>query len=44
VDWIKNAGVVRIEEGDFYGFGKMPAKLLKGVLIEYNYEHEEVKD
>jgi lipopolysaccharide transport system ATP-binding protein len=44
VDWIKNAGVVRIEEGDFYGFGKVPAKLLKGVLIEYNYEHGEVKD
>ncbi len=44
VDWIKNAGVVRIEEGDFYGFGKVPAKLLKGVLIEYNYKHGEVKN
>jgi lipopolysaccharide transport system ATP-binding protein len=42
VDWIKNAGVVRIEEGDFYGYGKMPAKLLKGVLIEYNYEYGEI--
>lgn len=34
-DWIKDAGILRVQGGDFYGTGRLPPQTHKGVLVDY---------
>jgi lipopolysaccharide transport system ATP-binding protein len=37
VDWIKNVGKVKVETGDFYGYGLIPASNSQSVFINYRF-------
>jgi lipopolysaccharide transport system ATP-binding protein len=34
-DWIKDAGALRVQGGDFYGTGRLPPQTHKGVLVDF---------
>jgi lipopolysaccharide transport system ATP-binding protein len=38
LDWVKEAGFIAVQAGDYYGSGKMPATEIPSVLIEYSWE------
>jgi lipopolysaccharide transport system ATP-binding protein len=38
LDWIKEAGYVIVEDGDFYSTGKLPATAYQGVLISFDWD------
>ena len=38
LDWIKQAGYVDVETGDFYKTGKVPAEKYQGVFVDFNWE------
>ena len=38
LDWVKEAGYVDVETGNFYGTGKTPGGSKAGVLIDYQWE------
>ena len=42
LDWIKDAGKINVEAGDYYGTGKLPASAYQGVFIDYNWDIEEI--
>ncbi len=37
LDWIVDAGSISVENGNFFGTGKLPAQTRQSVLINYNY-------
>ena len=37
LDWIRGAGVVEVESGDFYGTGKKPSSGVPTVYINYDW-------
>jgi lipopolysaccharide transport system ATP-binding protein len=37
VDWVQNAGIIIVENGDFYGTGKIAAENRAGVCINYTF-------
>jgi lipopolysaccharide transport system ATP-binding protein len=37
-DWIKNAGIIFVENGDYYRTGIIPASGKQGVLIDYKWD------
>lgn len=41
-DWIKQAGTVQVEQGDFYGTGKLPAQAYQGVFVDYDWQVNEL--
>lgn len=36
-DWIQEAGLLRVEAGDFYGTGKLTPESRKGVLVDFDW-------
>jgi lipopolysaccharide transport system ATP-binding protein len=38
LDWVKEAGYVDVETGDFYGTAKLPGGSKTGVLIDYQWD------
>lgn len=38
LDWIKEAGFINVEAGDYYGSGKLPAHSYQGVFIDFHWE------
>ena len=38
VDWVQRAGSIRVESGDYYGFGKYPELQDGPMLIEHNWK------
>lgn len=39
-DWIQNAFSFEVEEGDFYGFGKITPSLQSKILIDFNVKYK----
>jgi lipopolysaccharide transport system ATP-binding protein len=39
-DWIRDAGQIQVESGDFYGTGRIPANSMQSILIEYDWDKE----
>jgi lipopolysaccharide transport system ATP-binding protein len=37
IDWIKNAGSINVETGDYYGTGKIPASNRQSVFIDFTF-------
>ena len=37
LDWVKQAGYVDVEAGDFYGTGKFATHFHQGVFVEYSW-------
>lgn len=37
-DWVKEAGFIDVQEGDFYGTGVVPARGRAGVLVDFRWE------
>ena len=42
LDWVKEAGYVDVETGNFYGTAKIPGRSKTGVLIDYQWESPEL--
>lgn len=42
LDWVRDAGILNVEAGDFYGTGKLPVASRQGVYVDYDYEQETV--
>ena len=40
VDFIKKAGLITVQEGDFYGTGFVPAPNFQGVYLDYEYKND----
>jgi len=41
LDWVRDAGTVDVEAGDYYGSGRLPASHLPGVLVDYAWRQAE---
>ncbi|MCZ7554739.1 MAG: ABC transporter ATP-binding protein [Anaerolineales bacterium] len=39
-DWVKQAGSVNVELGDYYGTGRLPATAYQGVYVDYIFGQE----
>jgi lipopolysaccharide transport system ATP-binding protein len=40
VDWVREAGFIDSELGDFFGTGRLPASTHQGVFVEYDYAQQ----
>jgi lipopolysaccharide transport system ATP-binding protein len=38
LDWIVDAAAVNVENGDYYGSGRLPVPNLPGVLVDYSWQ------
>jgi lipopolysaccharide transport system ATP-binding protein len=36
-DWVKEAGTIVVENGDYYGTGKLPAQTKQSVFVDYSW-------
>jgi lipopolysaccharide transport system ATP-binding protein len=43
LDWIRGAGTIGVELGDYYGTGKLPATSHQGVYIEFEWVDRELE-
>ncbi len=41
LDWVRDAGILNVESGDYYGTGKLPVASRQGVYGESDYGVEE---
>jgi lipopolysaccharide transport system ATP-binding protein len=37
LDWVRDAGILNVEAGDYYGTGKLPVASRQGVYVDYDY-------
>lgn len=38
LDWVKEAGCIDVEAGDYYGSGRLPASSYQGVFVDYAWD------